>query len=209
MSKRVVIDMETGEILSEIKYHDGNYRFNKSVVDEMLKKATKVEDLDAKLLYNWCKMTKEINDYNQIKLLGAFRDKETEKKMIEDITITGYTARIIDKAHDFSGMIKSNHKSFASNWEELFEVIGCTSRATQMKLKKFLTSNNIIRRFRIGGKEGQLTNRMILNPFLFRNANYSSQVSIMVYQDFIEEGVNMSTYPVRWLMSLGYINPEK
>lgn len=125
--------------------------------------------------------------------------------MIEDITITGYTMRIIDKAHPFSAMLKSNNKTFIGTWKELWDDIDCNSRQTQIKLKKFLTDNSIVREFKVHGKDGKLMNRLILNPFLFRGASYSSQIAVVVFQDFIKEAINMNTYPIRWLQSIGYI----
>ncbi len=207
MSKDSVrfVNMDTGEIIVDIKDMECSKALKKRIVDDMLDKAKDVGELDSAMLYAWCRITKEINGYGQIKLCGSFRDKSTEKKMIEDITITGYAMRIFDKAHPFSGMLKNNHKSFISTWKELYDEIGCSNRATQIKVKKFLTDCNLVREFKVGGVDGKLVKRMVINPFLVRGATHSSQVSIMIFQDCIIEGVNMGTYPVSWLKSLGYI----
>lgn len=202
-----IVDGETGEILSEevIKVEGKGIKLNRKMIDTMLSKASNVSELDSSLLYSWCRIIGEINSRGQIKILGSQRDEGIEKKLIEDITITGYTMRIIDKAHKFSGFLMSNRKTFIKSWNELYSDIGCKSPKTQSKLKKFLTENKILRDFKIGGDKGEMVTRLILNPFLLRKASYSSQVSIIVYQDFIKEGINMKTYPIRWLQSMGYI----
>ncbi|MGL5962147.1 MAG: hypothetical protein ACRCZ0_09395 [Cetobacterium sp.] len=199
------VNMDTGEIIVELKDMHSSKVIKKHIVDDMLNRAENVEDLDSAMLYAWCKITKEINGYGQIKLCGPFRDKATEKRMLEDITITGYAMRVFDKAHPFSGMLKSNHKSFISTWKELYDEIDCKKRGNQIKLKTFLIESNLVREFKVGGIDGKLVKRMIVNPFLVRGATHSSQVSIMVFQDCISEGSNIGTYPIRWLQSLGYL----
>ena len=204
--KQQIINDETGEIISESDiYSASDKKLRKFIVDKMLEDAKCLEEIDSDMLYAWCKITKEINGYGQIKILGPYRDKETEKSMIEDITITGYTMRIIDKAHPFSGMIMKNRETFVSTWTDLWEEIGCTNKRTISKIKKFLTKNDIIREFKVGGDDGKLMKRLVVNPFLFRNAQHSSQISIIIFQDYIKESINMSCYPIRWLQRLGYI----
>lgn len=210
--KQLIINEETGEVIQEfdigenIEKNKSDYKLCKKVVDSMLEKATKLEEIDDDMLYTWCKITKQINDRGQIKLLGGYRDGNMEKKLIEDITVTGYTMRIIDLAHNFSCILMKNHKTSVKNWSELFELISCKNRITQQKVKKFCVSNNIIREIRVMGKDGIFVNKLILNPFLFRKASYSSQLAIMCYKDFIIEDINMSSYPLRWLQVMGYID---
>lgn len=204
MRELCVIDMETGEVVSSMK--NGNKtQITKYAVDRMLRESSDPSDFDAEMLYTWCRVTGEINDYGQIKLIGSFRDRKTEKKLIEDVTITGYSMRVFDKAHPYSGMLKSSNKTFISTWSQLYESISCTNKITQSKLKKFLIENNLVREFKVGGSDGKLVKRLIVNPFLVRGATHSSQISIMVFQDCIRESINMGTYPIKWLQSLGYI----
>lgn len=211
MIKQQYINEETGEVLAEeiIANPEISKSLKKKIVDDMLGNAESIDDIDSNMLYAWCKITKEINHYGQIRLLGSYRDSGTEKKLIEDITLTGYVMRIIDKAHNFSGMLKSNHKTFITTWTKLWEDIGCgTNKRTQSKIKKFLVAHSIVREFKIGGVDGKLVNRLILNPFLFRGASHSSQISVMVFQDFIKESINMNSYPIRLLQSWGYISED-
>lgn len=210
--KQLIINEETGEVIQEfdigenVEKNKADYKLCKKVVDSMLEKATKLEEIDEDMLYTWCKITKQINDRGQIKLLGGYRDGNMEKKLIEDITVTGYTMRIIDLAHNFSCILMKNHKTSVKNWSELFELISCKNRVTQQKVKKFCVSNSIIREIKVTGKDGVFANKLILNPFLFRKASYSSQLAIMCYKDFIIEDINMSSYPLRWLQAMGYID---
>lgn len=76
-----VVNEETGEIVfSKPITLNKQIKIKKIMVDNMLKKAKTIEDLDSEMLYEWCRITKHINEYGQIQLLGLFRDKATEKK---------------------------------------------------------------------------------------------------------------------------------
>lgn len=210
--KQLVVNDETGEVVHEdvlgknIDKSKSEYKLCKKVVDSMLEKASKLDEIDEDMLYSWCKITKQINDKGQIKLLGSYRDGKVEKRLIENITVTGYTMRIIDLAHNFSCILMKNHKTSVKNWTELFELISCKDKTTQQKVKKFCISNSVIREIKVTGKDGVFTNKLILNPFLFRKANYSSQLAVMCYKDFVVEGINMSCYPLRWLQAMGYMD---
>lgn len=206
--QQLLIDSDTGEVLSSENLKNNNNRvLKKAIIDKMLEEVSNgKKDLDNNLLYSWCKAIKEINTYGQIKLIGAFEDKAMKKKMLEDITITGYTMRVIDKAHPFSCFLKKNHQSFITSWSQLWEIIDCKDSKTRRKIKDFLVSNDIVRELKINDKNGELMSRLVLNPFLFRGASYSSQIAIMIFQDFIQESVNMNTYPFKWLQAMGYIN---
>lgn len=199
--KTLVVEEETGRIIKEESICDTqNSVLRKIIIDNMLNEATKIEDIDKDMLYAWCRITNEVNDRGQVKILGDHMELIKDDKLKEDITIAGYTVRIIGLAHPFSGLLKKNRQTFITTWTELWEEIGCTGRKTQITLKKFLTQNSIIREFNAGkGK------RFILNPFLARGASYSSQVAISVFEDYIKEGINMNTYPIRLLQSWGLI----
>lgn len=211
--KHIIVNDDTGEILSEEvtnmknNLSKKNIKLCKKMVDTMLEKSSKGEPLDKNMLYTWCKITKEFNNYGQVKLLGGFRDTEFEKKLVQDIIMTGYTMRVIVLSHPFSGFLQSDKKIFIETWSQLYNEIGIgNSKATQSKVKKFLVENSIVREFKIGGKNGKLVKRLILNPFLARKGAYTSQITAMVFQDFIQEGVNMSCYPLRWLQAMGYMD---
>lgn len=213
MKKHIIIDSETGEIIDEevmnmqTNMSKRKIKICKKIVDNMLEKASKGYELDKDMLYAWCKITNEFNGYGQVKLLGGYRNNDFEKRLVQDIIMTGYTMRVITLAHTFSGFLQKNRQTFIETWTQLYEEIGIgNSKATQSKIKKFLLDNHIIREFKIGGRDGKLVKRLILNPFLARKGSYTSQVTAMVFQDFIKEGINMSCYPLRWLQAMGYIN---
>ncbi|MGL5232175.1 MAG: hypothetical protein ACRC7W_02440 [Fusobacteriaceae bacterium] len=211
--KCLIVNDETGEIINEtgidtvtVDKDNPKYKICKQIVDKMLDESVKIEDFDEEMLYSWCKITKEINDRGQIRLLGAYRDGDIDTKMLENITITGYTSRIIKIAHNYSCILMKNHKTSIGTWGEIFEAIECNNRTIQQKVKQFIVGNDIIRDIKIKNMKGENEKKFILNPFLFRGANYSSQLSVMLFQDFIKENINMNSYPLRWLQSRGYIN---
>lgn len=205
-----IIDEETGEIVMEnkikINCQTSDKKVNKLIIDKMIEDAQNDKEIDIKLLYAWCKSTGDINDYGQIKLLGAWHDDKIWKEMLQDIIITGYTMRIIDTTHNFSGIIMKNRQTPVKTWKELWEVIQCSKKATQQRIKKFLDNNNIVREMRVYNKNKVLEKRLILNPFLIRQAHHASQLSIICFNDFIKTNVNINLYPVKWLQSLGYIS---
>ena len=85
---------------------DSNKRLCKQIVDEMLERASKGEELDKDMLYTWCKITKNINPYGQVKIIGAYRDEDFERRISKDLIMTGYVLRTILTAHPFSGFYK-------------------------------------------------------------------------------------------------------
>ncbi|MGL5713600.1 MAG: hypothetical protein ACRCX2_11325 [Paraclostridium sp.] len=215
--KSITIDAETGEIINEEDVNmknptDKTKNLCKKIVDEMLERASKGEKLDSDMLYKWCKIVKEINMYGQIRLVGAYRDINYEDNMTsDDVYLTGMTIKVFKLTHPFSGFIMKRDKSkFLEGWEELYSEIGIgNSQSMKSKLKKFLVSHNIVRDFKIGGNDGKLVKRLIVNPFIYRGSAYTAQISTMVYQDFIKEGVNINCYPLRWLQAMGYIKETK
>lgn len=212
--KQLIINDETGEILGEevisLNYNvtEKKKRICKRLVDEMLERASKGEELDKDLLFAWCKITNNINIYGQVKLLGSYTDNATNKKLLEDVMLTGYTMRLVDVAHSFSCILMKNREVAIKNWTELYEMIDMpsTNKRHQQKLKKFLENNNIVRTMKVKDMNGNNITKFILNPFLFRKASHSSQIALVLFQDYIKEGVNIGCYPLRWLQSMGYID---
>lgn len=204
-----IIDEETGEIIMEGRIDKGNIynkTINKAIVDKMLKNTQNSnQEIDIDLLYSWCKFIGDINNYGQIRILGAWHDEKVWKEMLQDIVVTGYTMRIIDATHNFSGIIMKNRQTPITTWGELWEIIQCSKRTTQQKIKKFLENNSLVREMKIISKSRTLEKRLILNPFLIRQAQHASQLSVICFNDFIKENININSYPLKWLQSLGYI----
>lgn len=200
--KMQIINDETGEIIcEEVIFEQSGTKIKKLIVDKMLSDAKSLEDINTDMLYAWCRITRELNDRGQVKIMGDHMELLKDSKLMEDITIAGYTIRVINKAHPFSGMLQKNRQTFITSWTELYEEIRCKDRKTQSKIKRFLTDNNIIREFNTG--KGR---RFVLNPFLARGASYSSQIAISLFEDFIKEGINMNSYPIRLLQAWGIIS---
>ncbi len=206
--KFTIINEETGEIveLKDIISCQNNVKITKRMVDIMLSQSKNLEDIDKEMLYSWCKVTKQINNYGQVKLLGIQRQIELEKKMLEEGIIYVYVAKILYSAHPFSCAIMKNRKTKISSWTELWELINCKSRETQRKVKLFLINNNLVREVIINEGSSIKYRHFYLNPFLLRTSSYASQIAINCFQDCAKDGINMSTYAYRFLQCVGVID---
>jgi hypothetical protein len=210
--RQFIVNENTGEVVFEGEYvikksiEKNSGETSKKMVDEMLLKVVHPKEIDLGILWNWCKATRILNKYNQISLLGSYLDNDTKDKMLQDITITGYSMRIFNMAHNFSCVIMKNRKTAIKSWSELFEEISCGNKAVQKKLKNFFNTNKLIRDIVVVDRNGDKVKKLVLNPFLVRGASYGSQLAIMLFQDFIKEGVNIPVYAVRLLQGLGHID---
>lgn len=205
-----LINDETGEIINAGSLNKKEKRniITKSIVDYMLNNSKKLEDIDIELLYKWLKITKEINEFGQIKIIGSQREEALEKKLIEDATILLYTYRILYNTHPFNCSVMLNQRTKIKSWGELWNLIGCTKRSSQQKVKKFLIENNLLREIVITCKNKKMK-QFYLNPFLLRRSQYSSQVALNVFQDCAKEGVNINFYAYLFLQCTGIFEIEK
>ena len=183
-----------------------NFKINKKVVDNMLKTCKNNSEIDKDILATWLKITKELNDYGQFKIQGEFRNSDLEKVMLIDIILIGYVYRILNKTHPFSYAVMVNRKRKVSSWRELWEVIGCRARETQIKIKKFLVDNSIIREVVISDGDRYKKKQFYVNPFLLRKSAYASQVAINCFSDCAKEGINLSRYAFILLRCIGVID---
>ena len=97
-------------MFDEIVKGKNNNKLTQYIIDKMLSTSEPLEDIDVKTLWQWLKMNDLINEYNQFKIIGAYRDKEFEKFLAEDFILLGYTTRIILLAHNFSNILMKNRK---------------------------------------------------------------------------------------------------
>lgn len=189
------------EIHNTKNWNKTKNKITKKDIDLMIEE----NNIDTFKLYQYLVITKQMNWHGQIRLLGNYINAYTQKQLLEDFTILGYIMRIVDKTHNFSSIVMKNRKTPIKNWGELWELINCNKPQTQSKVKKYLLDNKILKTMKISSMSNKLETRFILNPFLFRGANYSSQLAIILFSEYIKEDINISTYPLRWLESLGYI----
>lgn len=203
----VVVDLTTGEIKNEIDITDAISRskVTRDQVDTMLYEADGATDLDVKLLYKWCKITKGINRYGQIQTFGNKLNDEVEDLLLEEGVVCAYVIKAIKSAHPFSGILKNNHKSFMSTWKELYKHINCNGRKEQIKVKKFLVENGLIDMFKINIRGKEIVSRLVLNPYLYKGASHSGQISCILWQSYAKESININMYAYRWLQGMGYI----
>lgn len=205
----VLVNEETGEIINTGSLDKNNRKniITKSIVDYMLNNSKKLEDIDIELLYRWLKITKEINEYGQIKIIGSQRNETLERKLIEDATILLYTYRILYNTHPFNCSVMLNQKTKIKSWGELWTLIGCTKRSSQQKVKKFLIDNNLIRETVVICKNKKMK-QFYLNPFLLRRSQYSSQVALNVFQDCAMQYKNINFYSHIFLQCVGIIEEQ-
>lgn len=208
MIKQQYVNEETGEVLfsREIKTSTDYKGLTKEEITKMLTHVKSIDDVDSNMLYAWGKITGEINSYGQFKVHGSYTEWLEDPKVKEEYVLTGMTMGVFQQAHRYSGFLMVNRQTYINTWTALYEQIGCTGKGLQSKLKKFLTENKFIREIQITNKHGKLEKRFILNPFLLRKSNFTSQVAIMMFQDFIKEDVNISSLSVRFLQSVGVLD---
>lgn len=174
-------------------------------VDDMINSGV----LDPNILYSWCKITKQINQIGQMKLLGAYINLEFERNIASNnVYMLGYTIRLEYITHHYNSFIMNRDRDkYISTWSELYDATRIKGNPTKLKFKKFLIDNNMIRVAKIYDKlNNKYVKRFIMNPFFYRGSAYSSQIAISTFQDFIKEDVNISKYQVLWLKSMDYIN---
>lgn len=205
----LVMNTETGEVVTSTNLTEKErVKITKIEVDKMLCNANVIDELDLELLFRWCKITGLLNNYNQVKVDGRHKDKKFEVGLINgEARLLKNVFKVINSAHPFSNMLMKNRQTYVSTWTELYKSIGIDNhKNAQTELKKFLTKNNVVREFKIGGQNGDLVKRLVLNPFLAREGSYTSQIAVSVFQEFIRDGENISTYLVRFMQSLGIVS---
>lgn len=207
----LIINEETGEILLHEEINEKSKskdikNLTKKVVDEMLTKASDIGEFDSDLLYKWCRIIGNINEFGQIKLLGAYNDQKFQDDMLDEGVMYIYFLKALKMANKYSNFIKLNNKSFVTSWVELYDALDIKNSKTRAKFKKMAIDNNFITLCTIFNENGISLKRMIVNPFLLRKTPYSSIISITSFQNFISEGKNIDSYSVRWLESIGHID---
>lgn len=205
----IVMDEETGEVIDlktlELKTQK---KIMKKMVDHMLTNAKSSEDVDMKLLYSWCKLTGNINDWGQIKLQGEFISTDYFNLSKEDVLLFGYSARLIGLANNYTNILMKNHKTPYKNWKEIYESIGISKRQTQLKFKKFCEKQDLVRKvkaFKESDDKKSIT-RYVLNPFIIRKGCFISQFTLTVFSDYVVEGKNLDTYVFKFLYQIGLLS---
>lgn len=205
--KMMLVDEETGEIImNEINFRNLSLNQKKGIskqqVDKMLHEANgDISKVDIAMLFSYCKMIKVIDNFNQIGMEGVWRDRDVEKCLTENIDLIGYVFKMFCSSNKYSNFIKINHVVFVEKWTQLFELVGISlnSKRTQQKFKKYLVENDLVRVYTHIGRDGKKKNKFIINPFKYRNSYFVSELAISQFQDYIETGVNISDYAVKYL----------
>ena len=205
----VLMNEDTGEVIDlnglELK---SKKKVMKSMVDYMLKNASSKDDVDMKLLYTWCKLTGNINDWGQIKLKGEFISTDYFNLSKEDVLLFGYSARLIELANNYTNILMKNHKTSVKTWAEIYEAIGVSKKSTQSKLKKFFEKYDLVRKVKayknVGDKQAMA--KYVLNPFIIRKGSFVSQFTLAVFSDCVSEGKNIDDYAFRFLSQIGILN---
>lgn len=183
-------------------------KITKCMVDDMLQNAETLEDIDMDLLYTWLKITKTVNNYGQIKLLGQYITTEYFNLSKEDVLLFGYTSRLLSCMNSYTNILMKNHKTPFRTWKEIYEHIGVKSKTTQTRLKQFCEKWDLVRIDKTlrTKDDKKFTTRFIVNPFLTRKGTYIGQIAIARFQDWAKEGINMNCYVYRFLQCVGVID---
>lgn len=209
MKKYTVINNDTGEIL-DIEYKPNlreNAKVTKLMVDNMLSNANTLEDVDMDLLYTWCKITKALNKYNQVKLLGLYVSMRYIELSDKHPLYFGYASRLLNITHSFTNILMRNQKTWISTWGELYEELGIKSKRTQSEFKKYVLENDIIRVDKALRTKSstKFTTRFILNPFLIRKSAYIGQIAISRFADLTKGSINVDGYAHKYLELTGVL----
>lgn len=211
MDRKILItkvDLETGEVISEREMIPNQKDWGKCLkkrTDFMLNHAKGIEDLDSDLLYRYCKSTKIINKYGQIQTFGNKLDDKIEDKLLEEGAICCYVLKTIKLAHPFSHFLRISQRNFISNWNELWDEIGCSDSKMRKRVKDFLVNNNLIKKARLINEDEEVLSRLVLNPYLYKNSSHAGQYACMVWQKSAIPSVNVNSYAYAWLQSMGYV----
>lgn len=206
-SDYALANVKTGEMLDIRKLGKVGKTLSKSMVDNMLMNAKSFDEIDENLLRHWLYIINEINKENkeQFRIWGDNMDREVIfKKPIEE-NITKYVSAIIILAHKWSNRLMKTERTGITSWKDLWTTIGCNGRGTQVKVKKFLDQNNLVRKTTISTVQGDMV-QFYLNPFLFRNKHFINQVAINVFRDCAKESVNINTYTYRYLQKIDVLD---
>lgn len=198
------INENTGEIIDELHTEDKySNTVLKNTVDTMLSNAKVSEDLDSKLLYQWCRIIKAINNRNQIQTFGNKLNDEIEDLLIEQGIVCSYVLKVIKLAHPFTHILKKTKKSQITTWTELWEIIGCKDSSMRKKVKTFLEENKLIKVVEIKAEEDKRKskNLFVLNPYLYKNASHAGQLACVVWQESAKPNININFYAYMWLVS--------
>lgn len=207
--KCMIIDEDTGEVLMNgVRIKDfkpsTQVEISKAIVDKMIEESEgKIEKLDNEVLYKWCRIMNEINNYNQIKLGGVFRDIDNEKMIADNIMIAGYILKALVSSNKYSCFIKINHNKFVQSWNELYDVVGINKGNMRLrrKFKDFMIKNHLIRIHNHVGRDGLPKVKFVINPFLYRNSAYVGELAVHLFQDYAVAGDNISRYVMLYLES--------
>lgn len=171
--------------------------------DKMLLLAKKVSDLDKDMLLSYCYSSRRINTYMQIKTYGYnFISHSLMKKLKqkENKIVMTYILSIIETVHFATYKMMKNKKTKIKSWGELFELIECTNKNNQAKIKKFLVDNNVVRKVKLKKEEDFV---LIFNPFLCKKGKYAGLDACITFSDFMVRNENVDPYCYMYLVAIG------
>lgn len=175
----IIIDEETGETVGRVSSGEKskNFKILANEVEDLINKKTMLTEKEFYKLLGFMYATDEINrKYNQIKMNGKFIDEDKTFGLMEDsggLSIA-FAKLLINTS--WNNMIKKNSTAVCINWGDVHEVCSVSGSKQRARFKKFLTSNNIVKKTRcIRGW------RMFVNPKVKRNGSHASQKSVLAF----------------------------
>lgn len=208
MSKRAIIDLESGEILRELEPTD--VILGRKIKEEL--KSISAEELlenpkdSLKVIYSYLKKSGHINQFGFIKLDGVwFNTKLLEMSIEHNFTKEVNTLLIKISCRNYIKMA-GNHKTQThecSNWTELYESIGISDKSKRPKFKKFLTENDIVRKAKVFNSNDDV---LVVNPKYIRLGSHVSAVALSVFKDYCIKDIHK--YSSYLLVANGMIKYE-
>jgi hypothetical protein len=183
--KRAIIDLETGELLMELKETDRvlSKKDNKKLEQITPEEFKNFSVQDVSNIYKALKSSREINKYGFIKLSGSlwFNYKALgwalERNMSKEFALL-CTKMSLKNYIKMKGAETQTHE--CSNWTQLFESIGITNGQRKVAFKKFILEYDIIRQ---ANKFNSREKVLVINPTIIRNGSHVSAVSLAVFKD--------------------------
>ena len=204
MGKYIIIDEETGEYVSEIG--KSSKKIDIAIltreVNDIISKGTLLNKEEFSMLISLMYIRGDINKHSRMRMSGNKIDEErTFGLIVENGDLaTAFSKLLLETS--FNNMVKKNSTTICSSWDEVHEVCKIENKTKKAKFKKFLVTNNIVKKVKcIGGW------RMFVNPKVKKVEHHASQKAIIEFWEDTKE--HISEYSKVYFYSNGDINEDE
>ena len=195
----ITVCEECHEVIhSERGWNESKNKVTKKEIDEIIK----TDNLDELKLYQFCRILDIVNCNGQVRTLGYKLNDKIEDKMIQQGIVCSYVMKCIKLAHPFTHILKKSERVKIKTWTELWEVISCSNRTIQSKVKKFLEDNKLVKTVSMKNNDRKTVKVFVLNPYLYKNSSHVGQFACITWFESAIPNVNINKYGYYWLKSL-------